>query len=359
MTWTTIALLGLAGFQATVLGDDKSKTKKDPTVVEGELGKDLDRAVTEKAKEFWGAVLVARQGKVVLAKGYGFQDYKETPNTPVSLFEIASTSKQFTAAAILKLESEGKLKTTDSITRFFTDIPADKKKITVHHLLTHTSGLVGGGGLSYASTVDRDGAVKEWLKDPLDFQPGEKFQYSNRGYGLLAAVVEVASGKTFEEYMKSKIFDPAGLTDTGFVKGEGFDVKRVTVRKSDETPGTASDWFWGWGYRGMGGVVTTVYDLLKWDRALRTEKILKKSSLEKYYTPEKETGHFSAKYACGWEVETTPRKTTRVFHTGGVAGYKCQIIRYLDEDAVIIVLTNDKNEPVGIAEELSRIVFAK
>jgi CubicO group peptidase (beta-lactamase class C family) len=243
----------------------------DGTVVLGEEGAALDADVQRASGgAFWGVVLVAKGGETLLAKGYGNADYASRPNAPDTLFEIASTSKSFTAAAILKLEMDGKLRVDDPIAKHLKGVPKDKRGITIHHVLTHTSGLSPNVGVPYASTVSRPEFIRFVLSKPLESAPGEKFAYCNSAYALLAAIVEEVTGKSFEEYSRKKLFEPAGLVDTGFIGDEALDGARVTVRRERLRPGaTARDWFWGWGYRGMGGVVTTAQDLLRWDRALR------------------------------------------------------------------------------------------
>jgi len=315
-------------------------------------GAAIDRAIQRSTGGgFWGCVLVARDGKLVLAKGYGFADYQGLPNTPDTLFEIASTTKQFTAAAILKLHMEGELKPTDTIDRFFMDIPRDKRRITIHHLLTHTSGISGRVGLPYASRVSRDQAVRHWLAAPLDSDPGDRFAYSNAGYALLAAIVEVASGRSFEDYSREKLFKPAKLVDTGFITDKHLDQKRMTARLGRVADATAADWHWGWGYRGMGGVVTTAHDMLRWDRALRGNDVLDENARQILYHA-KLSG-----YACGWRVGTTSKGGRKVFHSGGVEGYACNYVRYLDEDVVIVVLSNGKTSPHGITKAIEEQLF--
>ncbi|MHC4600330.1 MAG: serine hydrolase domain-containing protein [Planctomycetota bacterium] len=332
-----------------------SAAEKDDTVVRGDLGEELDAAVLRVANgSFWGSVLVARKGKVLLAKGYGMADYSSRPNDPRTLFEIASTSKQFTAAAVLKLEMEKKLSLQDPLTKFFKRVPKDKKNITVHQLLTHTSGMDPNSGLPYASRHSRKQFVRFILRSPLVSKPGEKFAYFNSGYALLAAIVEVASGKSFEAYSKEKLFKPAGLVDTGFVNDKTLDARRATARECKWFPGaTAVKWCWSWGYRGMGGVVTTVYDLFRWDRALRGEAVLNEEAKKKFYTPA------LAGYALGWFVEPTERGTRRVHHGGGVAGYGVYLTRYLEEDAVVVVLSNGKSNVQTLSNELKGLLFGK
>jgi CubicO group peptidase (beta-lactamase class C family) len=326
---------------------------KDLPWLQTDLGKKLDATVDRVGKgRFWGAVLVARKGEVLLAKGYGMADYAARPNDVRTLFEIASTSKQFTAAAILKLEMERRLKLTDTLGRFFKGVPQDKKEITVHHLLTHTSGIDQSTGLPYASPKTRKEFVEHIMAADMVSKPGEKFAYFNSGYALLAAIVERASGKSFEAYSRAKLFKPAKLKDTGFVKDKRLDKKRASTRICNWYPNaTAVNWCWSWGYRGMGGVVSTVYDMLRWDRALRADKVLNEAAKKKYYTPA------LGGYALGWKVDLTVRGTTRVEHSGKVAGYAINYVRFLDDDAVVVVLSNGKTDVLGLANELAALLF--
>ncbi len=328
---------------------------KDGTVVDGKAGAELDAAVLKAAPDFWGAVLVARKDEVLLAKGYGLADYESTPNTPRTLFELASASKQVAATAILHLEQKRKLKVTDTLGEFFKDVPEDKREIQLHHLLTHTSGISGNVGVPYASPIGRQQYVRDMLAEPLSSPPGERFEYCNVGYALLAAVVEEVSGKSFEDYVHKNLFKPAKLKDTGFITDRHLiKTKRASVRKSEQ-PGewTAASWHWGWGYRGMGGVVTTVYDLLAWDRALRGDKLLGKKAKEKLYTPVEDG------YAYGWKVHETRWGSRKAHHSGGVAGYGTNVVRYLDDDACVFVLSNDGKAAHQVSYELEQVLFGK
>ncbi|MFQ5843745.1 MAG: serine hydrolase domain-containing protein [Planctomycetota bacterium] len=326
---------------------------EEATVVRAGLGSKLDRAVQRSTGGgFWGAVLVGRGGEVLLAKGYGFADYARRPNTARSLFEIASTSKPFTAAAVLKLQMQGKLRLDDPIAKHFEEVPPAKAKITIHHLLTHTSGISPQVGVPYASTIERGDYIRYVLGQRLETEPGETFAYSNAGYALLAALVEVVSGRPFEEYVRNNLFEPAGLQDTGFIGGGAFDADRMTTRLSERTPdATAADWFWGWGYRGMGGVVTTVWDLWRWDRALRGDDVLDRKTRARSYEP------FHESYACGWRVDTTSRGTRKVSHAGGVEGYGVNYVRYLEDDAVVVVLSNGKSDVHAVTKTIEDLLF--
>ncbi len=325
----------------------------DSTVVRGALGQALDRAVQRSTGGgFWGAVLVALEGEVILAKGYGFADYGSRPNTPRTLFEIASASKPFTAAAVLRLQMEGKLRVQDPIARFLPHVPQDKREITVHHLLTHTSGISPQVGLPYASRVTRDEFVRYVLEPRLVSQPGETFAYSNAGYALLAALVEVVSGRSFEAYSKEHLFRRAGLIDTGFIQDQALESERITTRLSQRSPeAIARDWHWGWGYRGMGGVITTAYDLLRWDRALRGDGVLDEPARDVYYKP------FLESYACGWRVGVTSNGTTKVEHSGAVEGYAVNYVRHLDDDVVIVILSNGKTDIRALTKTIEDTLF--
>ncbi len=322
-------------------------------VVRGSLGKKLDEAVLRAGGgSFWGAVLVAQDGEILLAKGYGEADYDERPNTANTLFEIASTSKQFTAAAVLRLQMDGKLKVSDRISKHLRGVPQDKQGITIHHLLTHTSGIPGNAGVPYASKMSRKQYVRHVLKPALVSKPGEKYAYNNAAYALLAAIVEEVSNTSFEKYSKQKLFGPAGLKDTGFIGDRDLDEKRQTVRRGNRMDeATAIDWFWGWGYRGMGGVVTTVHDLYLWDRALRGDEVLDGDAKRIYFKPHREG------YACGWRVALTDRGTKKIHHSGGVHGYACQYARYPEDDVVVVILSNGKSSLRQIETSLSRLLF--
>jgi len=321
-------------------------------VVAGDLGARLDGTVQRSTGgAFWGAVLVARGEEVLLARGYGHADYASRPNTARSLFEIASVSKPFTATAVLRLAAAGRLRLDDTLPRFFGSVPADKRKLTVHQLLTHTAGLDPEVTLPYASTATRDEMVARVLGAPLAGPPG-KFVYCNGGYALLAAVIEIVSKRPFEEAMRELVFEPAGMSDTGFIGDERLDDARVVARLSDSRPGaTASDWFWGWGYRGMGGVVTTVWDLRRFDRALRGDALLDAAARRVAFTPQDQS------YACGCLVERTGRGTTRLSHSGGVEGFVCNFVRLPEEDVVIVVLSNGHTDVHALSGVLEETLF--
>lgn len=207
-----------AGFgsdsQEHQLGDKSTNTTAE--VVYGATGKRLDRYLTRLTPfGFAGVVLVAENGQVALSKGYGLANQaKQVPNTPETILGILSVSKQFTAAAIMTLEMQGKLHTSDPVAIHLSNVPEDKRGITIHHLLTHTSGIVSGSA-RYFEDRSREGIVRVAFAEPLAFKPGESFLYSNIGYALAATIVEEVSGESFDQYLQEHLFGPAGMQNTG------------------------------------------------------------------------------------------------------------------------------------------------
>ncbi|HEX6385166.1 MAG TPA: serine hydrolase domain-containing protein, partial [Anaerolineae bacterium] len=185
--------------------------------VAGELGGRLDKYLTRVTPfGFSGALLVASGGEVVLNKGYGLAIRDEdVANTAETVFSLGSITKQFTAAAIVKLEMQGRLSTADFISDYFDGVPDDKSAVTLHHLLTHTAGVINYTGEDY-EMAQRDETVQKVLAAPLAFAPGARYQYSNAGYSLLAAVVELVSGQRYEQFLHDHLFRPAGMRFTGY-----------------------------------------------------------------------------------------------------------------------------------------------
>jgi CubicO group peptidase (beta-lactamase class C family) len=295
---------------------------------------------------FAGSVLVARAGKVLLADGFGLADRdKGIRNTKDTLFEIASATKPFTAVAILQLEVEEKLSCEDPIGRHLPGVPAGFEGITIRHLLTHTSGMPRSAGAGQGD--DLAAAVARYLSRPRARPPGAAYEYWNGGYALLAGIVERAAGGTYMDWCRKRIFEPAGMTSSGFT-GDSFDPARVAIgyetgaapRRADEHPYNGS---YGWHYRGMGGLVTTVEDLHRFDRALGSDALLPAAARRKLFTP------FLGGYACGFQVVDRPER--KIGHGGSVRGFHCQFSRFPDRDACIVVLCNGLVIPPFVIEE--------
>ena len=331
-------------------------------VVRTPLGERVDQLMTGFAKEgYSGAVLVARGGDVLVRKGYGLADRERgIPNTPATLFHVASVGKIFTAAAVLKLEMQGKLSTSDPISRYLGTFPPEKSGATIHHLLTHTAGLAvdssAPGSTTKLDYSSRKAFVQSMKDAPIESKPGEKYRYTNAGYTLLAAIVEEASGQPFDQYLEKNVLRPAGLTSTGFpwdrklakaplavgYEGSKLEELRPYPRATDV-----------WGNRGPGNLVTTVGDLYQWTRALRGNKVLSAQAREKMFTAyaNKDEGY-------GWHVVRTPRNTTMVRRGGGRPDFESEVRWDLDEDTVLIfTANNDLNFRRRVAPALEQVLW--
>jgi len=305
-------------------------------IVKREIGKKLDDYLMRIIPfGFSGALLVAKDGKIILNKGYGLAIRSENvPNTSETVFSTGSITKQFTAAGIMKLEMQGKLNTEDSIAKYFENVPEEKKGITLHHLLTHTAGVVDSIGMDY-ERAQRDDTMKKILDEPLLFQPGERFQYSNSGYSMLAAIIEKVSGKSYEDFLNEHLFKPAGMQFTGYRIPEWN--KKVVAHwyvgdKDNRTPLEKPYPYWN--LLGNGGILSTTLDMYKWHLALLDDKVLSAKAKKKIFTP------FLNDYGYGWDVLDT-RRGTLIQHDGGsMLGNNAELRRYMDADVVTILFCN-------------------
>ncbi len=305
-------------------------------IVEGELGNKIDRYLRRITPfGFSGALLVAKDGKIILNKGYGMAIRSENiPNTSETVFSTGSITKQFTAAGIMKLEMQGKLSTDDPITKFFEKVPEEKETITLHHLLTHTSGVINYTGMDY-ETAKRDETAREILDAPLLFKPGERFEYSNAGFSLLAAVIEKVSGKGYEEYLYEHLFKPTGMKFTGYrlPKWEKKVVAHWYVGEKDNGIPLEKPYPY-WNLLGNGGILSTTGDMYKWHLALKEDNILSPGAKEKMFTP------FLNDYGYGWDVLKTDRGILIQHDGGSDLGNSAEIRRYIDADVVTILFCN-------------------
>jgi CubicO group peptidase (beta-lactamase class C family) len=319
----------------------------------------LDAA--HKNWNFQGSVLAAKNGDVVFKQGIGLADVTtNAPNTPATRFLIGSVTKTFTAAAILQLEEKGKLNLNDPITKYLPEYPAKTgDRITIHQLLSHTSGVpevaAAPQQLGDISKPKKPENLIALFKDrPLDFEPGEKYQYSNSGYVILGAIIEQVSGQSYYDYVQDHIFRPLGMKDSGYSEdynerpgfargyGEGRDGRLMPAPYIHPSLGHAA-----------GALYSTVEDMLKWDQALSSEKILSRGPLAKMFRPVKDD------YGYGWLItETFGRKD--IFHGGGTPGFSAWVERWPDEKMFVAVLANTAAAPSGeIGRSLAAILFGE
>ncbi len=311
-----------------------------------------------KSTDFMGSVRVVQNGGSLHEKGYGFANLElRVPNTPLTKFRIGSITKQFTAMATLILQEGGKLNVEDHVTDHLSDIPEAWQPITVHHLVTNTSGIMHSWALpGFRDTIMNPASAAETIgrfKDqPLVHKPGEAYHYSGVGFFVLAQIVEKVSGQTYGEFLQDNIFRPLGMQDTG----------------TDETapilPNRAS------GYSrqkdgsllncvpihmpiltGGGNLYSTVRDLSVWDEALNAGKLVSQDSYKAMYTPVKDD------YAFGWRV-TQESGRRAIAHGGGVSGFNTRILRYPNDNLCVLVFSNVEPTPVGdIAKDLAKIAL--
>lgn len=305
------------------------------------LGTDLTRW---GAFGFSGAVLVARGERILLSAGFGLANRNEaTAVTPRTLFDIGSLSKQFTAAAILALAEEGRLDIRGVLPSVLSGVPPDKSAITVHHLLTHTSGISDFG--SENELLSRDELVRQILAAPLSQAPGSSYEYSNLGYTLLAAIIEHASGRHFDDYLAQRLFARAGLRHTTFTWALsaggtdsialGYGGYRHPAEGEDPRDRVKS-----WRRRGSGNVLSTTEDLLTWFRALKAGHVLGAKSLEAMFTSHTTAEADFLTYGYGWRMQTTVDGERLVWHSGLDEAYSTMFRHYSDQDIVLVFLSN-------------------
>lgn len=260
-----------------------------------------------------GAIAMLRDTTVTLAAGFGSlgpDGGRIGPDTP---FILASLSKQFAAAAILRSAADGHLLLSDSLGRFFPEAPSPQRAITLQQLLTHTSGMIYLEPHMFDPAPDRTALMRELMALPLDVAPGTRYSYSNPGYAVLAGVLERAEGRAFESVMADRIFRPAGMTATTYlgraVSGapHGFQLG-VDQGPMSDIPGADRA-------VGNGSIISTVRDLARWEVALRTNRILDRRWTTELFTP-RVPAAAGAQYAFGWNVLPTPRGTTVILHAG-------------------------------------------
>ncbi len=309
-------------------------------VVRGPMGERLDHHVRSGTKlGFSGNVLVAKGGEIVLHHGYGWADRKNClPVTNETAFWIGSLSKQFVGAAILRLQEQGKLALDDPLGMHVKNLPEGKRAITIHQLLTHTSGLKQ----RYAADgiADRDEAIRALTRKPRSIDRERSFVYSNDGYNLLAILIANVSGQSFDDYVRAHLFERAGLehTTTCGERREGLVVAESGPGATRS--GDPQDWKENWGFRGATGVITTTGDLYRWYQGLHSGSILEEAGVGLLFQPHvrrREGLH----YAYGWQIVDTPHGKL-IVHSGDdtVISHDSTLRHYVEPDLIVIVTAN-------------------
>ncbi len=343
------------------------------------VAKRVDEYLTRcTAFGFSGSVLVAVGDDVALAKGYGVADVKAGAWCSAdTTFDLGSLSKPITSIVVFELAERGVLKLDDRLERYFPDAPADKKRITLRQLLSHTSGLPRGDGQIGSRMTERQAFLERVFALELESKPGATHLYSNIGYGLVAAAIEVATSKPFEDSVRELVFEPAGMERSGFRQDGRVDVSTAArgLPKDFEPPAPgsylardssafdgafdekllATDGWWSWGLRGAGGVLSNVRDLWNLERALRGDVLLDAASRAKMFTP------VLSDYACGWYVTTSSRRSPAIEHGGSTGnGFEVKFTRYPKEQVCIVALSNSATSALPwVNLNLGKLVFGE
>jgi CubicO group peptidase (beta-lactamase class C family) len=314
------------------------------------------------------AVIAVKDGKTVFRKAYGMADLElGVPLSPDSVFRLGSITKQFTAVAVLMLAEEGKLSLSDPITKLLPDYPTQGHVITVEHLLNHTSGIRSYTGIpGYMNARIRADLTTQELVDafkaePMDFAPGERWQYNNSGYVLLGAVIEKASGKTYADFVAERIFRPLGMKATAYGDDGPILPKRASGYSRDGETVVNARYLSMTQPHAAGALVSTVDDLAAWDAALYTERLVKKASLEKAWTPAVTRDGKPTRYGYGWAVSTL-RGSPALEHGGGIFGFSTYAIRLPGEKVYVAVLANTdgpKADPGMLGKRIAALLIGK
>lgn len=326
-----------------------------------ELEEEVDAIVLTEFNEAdapGGVFLIAKEGKVLYSKAFGKANLElgVDMNTQ-SVFQIGSMTKQFTAVAILMLEQEGKLNVNDPVSKYIANYP-NGNQIQIHHLLNHTSGIKDFTKMKTISEIAQKQMSPQEMVDffknePIDFLPGEKFEYNNSGYVVLGYIIEIVSGKTYEEFIKEKIFDKVGMqdsyyaTDRKIIKNRAYGYHQKTDGYVNKTVINFSVPY------ASGALMSTVDDMLKWQMALNKNLLLNKEQTKKAFSPYKLNDGELTEYGYGWHIKEIDGVQTRE-HGGSIFGFKSMAVYIPEKDIYVIGLSNcDCNSPTQIVKDIA------
>jgi CubicO group peptidase (beta-lactamase class C family) len=355
-----LALIVLLGLSSSGMAQSVAVSERDLATAINEV---LEQ--TYKPDEPGAAVIVVRDGRVIFRKGYGLANVElGVPIEPDMVFRLGSITKQFTAVAILMLAEQGKLSLDDDLTKFLPDYPTKGQRITIEHLLTHTSGIKNYTSLpEWLAIWRKDLTVKEIVdlfKDqPMDFAPGERWNYSNSGYILLGAIIEKVSGQTYQEFIEKNIFTPLSM------KHSYYDNTVRLIPRRVEGYSKGQDGYRNAAYLSMsqpfsaGALMSSVDDLALWDAALYTEKLVKQQSLKRAWNPRLLTNGKSAHYGYGWSMSSYVSHPI-IEHGGGVNGFSTYALRMPADRIFVAILSNrDSMGPGAVAFKVAALTIGK
>jgi D-alanyl-D-alanine carboxypeptidase len=317
------------------------------------------------AAEPGAAVLVARDGQVLMRKAYGAASLElGVPLRPEHVFRLGSITKQFTAVATLMLVDEGRVSLDDEITKFFPDYPTQGRRITVEHLLTHTSGIQSYTGMaSYRADMRRDMTPEQLIagfrEQPMQFSPGERWSYNNSGYALLGAIIEKVSGMSYADFIRTRIFEPLGMRNTYYETADAVVPGRVPgYDRAGQGPIRQADWVSMTLPYAAGALIGTVDDLLTWNRAVAEGRMLKPETWRRAFNPYQLSAGLTAGYGYGWFVGEAAGRPS-IEHGGDINGFSSNNLWIPSERLHVIVLSNREREAERDPDAISRQIAAR
>lgn len=315
------------------------------------LGKAIDSLVLEhiKPNEPGVAILIAKKGKIVYNKAFGSANLElNVPLQPDMIFQIGSLTKQFTAVAILQLVEQSKISLQDSVQEYIKDFPFKGYTITIENLLTHTSGIKD------FMTIDHPGQnvlrwdftpqqlIDHFKNEPLEFKPCSKYNYTNSGYVLLGRIIEIASGKSYHNYLLDSVIQKAGLKNTFFANADTIIPNRVSSYTRDRGFYDNSDYFSTSLGFGCGDLLSNVGDLFKWNTVLLNGNVIKKETLKKAFTPYKLSDGNYTTYGYGWFIDNIGG-VNRIHHEGQFSGFVAEEKYFPIDDIFVATIANVKS----------------
>ncbi|HMI02390.1 MAG TPA: serine hydrolase [Pedobacter sp.] len=307
----------------------------------------------QKLDKFTGTALVARKGQVILEKGYGYRDeqIKET-NDAGTIFQIASVTKTFTATMVLKLAELHRLSLSDKLSKWYPAFP-NSDKITIENLLSHTSGIFDHTRKDTVIRLNTPEKMMAFLaKNPLDFEPGTDWRYSNSGYSILGFIIGKVSGMTYEQAIRHYIFNPLHMTQSGFDFEHLQSCQKAKGYSAGEGGKTIASFSDSSIVFAAGAIYSTVGDLYKWHRGLQDYRIADSTLMKKAYTP------LQKNYGYGWIIDSVADHKM-VYHTGNIAGFSSILLRIPGDDICIVLLNNQEGILEPVARKIVDILYSR
>lgn len=331
------------------------------------LTKNIDKIILNEFKEKegpGGVFMVAKNSEPIYEKAFGKANIELNVNlTTESVFQLGSMTKQFTAIAILMLEEQGKLDTRQTVSKFIPDYPSGDS-ITLHHLLTHTSGIKDFTKMNALRDIAQKEMTPKMMIDffknePVNFKPGEKFVYNNSGYVLLGYIIEIVSGETYEDYIKKHIFEKVGMNNSRYATDRQIITKRAYGYHKKET-GYVNKTIINFSVPfASGALMSTVSDMLKWQNALTQNTLLKSENSQKAFSSYKLNSGEEFPYGYGWQIKDLKGTPSRE-HSGSIFGFKTMGVYIPSEDIYVIGLSNcDCNSPTQLVRDIAEIALRK